>query len=335
MQHTIACCLVLFCATGCRAQQASAAAVTPTGQIAFNRGAEVMLLDVATGVERVLVADNSYARPLCWLPAGDRLVYWNHDGGAWDLWAIAPEAAARKNLTATARDNRSAQGAPDGRSIAFHRGGDGVWLMDADGGNQRQLTKLGHRDAPPVWSPGGRWLAFMALEPAGERRVRVVGHVVDLGSESMPVEPLGRGEPLFFLNEHEVVVSGSHGDQPELVVIDIDNGARRALTDSVEGDESAVLSPDGRRIAWVVHAEEAKRLKTMATDGSDVRDLAAVGHYYAPPSWSPDGRFLCFESGAKRGETQVWIVPAGGGEARAVTTAGGSFPVWRPTRAKR
>ena len=74
--------------SACRVQDAP---VGPTGQIAYNRGGQIMLIDAATRKETVLVADNTYDRPLYWMPGGERLIYWNHDGGAWDLWAIDPD----------------------------------------------------------------------------------------------------------------------------------------------------------------------------------------------------------------------------------------------------
>ena len=59
---------------------------------------------------------------------------------------------------------------PDGNMLAFVRTSgrtDAIWLMDADGDNQRRLTdppQLGTdyaRDSMPEWSPDGETLAFV------------------------------------------------------------------------------------------------------------------------------------------------------------------------------
>jgi len=48
---------------------------------------------------------------------------------------------------------------PDGKLIAFIKGGQ-IWLMDADGRRERQLSKISSGAGNPVWSPDGKWIAF-------------------------------------------------------------------------------------------------------------------------------------------------------------------------------
>ena len=59
---------------------------------------------------------------------------------------------------------------PDGSRIAFARTseddfentdyGQDVWIMDADGSNERKLTDWEGLDGFPAWSPDGAWIAF-------------------------------------------------------------------------------------------------------------------------------------------------------------------------------
>jgi dipeptidyl aminopeptidase/acylaminoacyl peptidase len=100
------------------------------------------------------------------------------------------------------------------------------------------------------------------------------------------------------------------------------------------------LSPDGRRVAYVVtEADSAdnrykRDLWIAGTDGSGARRLtwtesASLGS----PSFSPDGRLLAFTSAREGGRPQVWILPlADGGEAWPLTDlkTGASGPVWSP-----
>ncbi len=62
---------------------------------------------------------------------------------------------------------------PDGKQIAFISKGDegamDIFSIDADGNNSRQLTWLDHRTliAEPVWSPSGKWIAYILVEVKG------------------------------------------------------------------------------------------------------------------------------------------------------------------------
>ena len=76
------------------------------------------------------------------------------------------------NLTQSPeRADFSSSWSPDGKQIAFtsdegwkwdgsggsHRN---IWVMDADGGNPRNLTNHGAMDRMPDWSPDGMQIAF-------------------------------------------------------------------------------------------------------------------------------------------------------------------------------
>jgi dipeptidyl aminopeptidase/acylaminoacyl peptidase len=48
---------------------------------------------------------------------------------------------------------------PDGKNIAFERGGD-IWVLDIQTGVTSRLTTHPARDAYPVWSPDGKTIVF-------------------------------------------------------------------------------------------------------------------------------------------------------------------------------
>lgn len=88
------------------------------------------------------------------------------------------------------------------------------------------------------------------------------------------------------------------------------------------------FSPDGRQIAYsvtVTNAEADKKqsdLWRVAWDGGAPKALT-----HTPsssewlPQWSQDGRWLAFlaDRGGEDAQTQVWVMPSDGGEARQVT----------------
>ena len=92
------------------------------------------------------------------------------------------------------------------------------------------------------------------------------------------------------------------------------------------------LSPDGEYVVYSVgepnFEEDAAHydLWRARWDGSDRRALtrtADADEYQA--AYSPDGKWIAFLSdrGDEDAETQVWIMPADGGEAEALTALSG------------
>ncbi len=94
------------------------------------------------------------------------------------------------------------------------------------------------------------------------------------------------------------------------------------------------VSPDGRRIVWVVSGLNADS-SAFQSDlwivelGHEMQPARALTHSNASewsPRWAPDGEsiaFLCDRTadGSPRGTPQVWILPLRGGESEPLTSA--------------
>ena len=100
------------------------------------------------------------------------------------------------------------------------------------------------------------------------------------------------------------------------------------------------IAPDGRRIAYVVTEVLKDENRTnsdiwlTATDGagqSAPRKLTSSPKHDRHPRWSPDGKWIAFES-TRDGTSQIWLLPVDGGEAKKLTTlfTGASQPMWSP-----
>jgi TolB protein len=65
-------------------------------------------------------------------------------------------------------------GSPDGRKIAYEEGDVGsgrIWVMNADGTHNQQLTTGPGDDFGTAWSPDGRQIAFVRDLGHGDRNV--------------------------------------------------------------------------------------------------------------------------------------------------------------------
>jgi dipeptidyl aminopeptidase/acylaminoacyl peptidase len=90
------------------------------------------------------------------------------------------------------------------------------------------------------------------------------------------------------------------------------------------------LSPDGRRVAYVVNwiDQEANRYRaaiwSASADGTgEPRQLTSGARSDTSPRWSPDGRWLAFVSDRdgedEKSHGELYVLPADGGEPRRLT----------------
>ncbi len=109
---------------------------------------------------------------------------------------------------------------------------------------------------------------------------------------------------------------------------------------SIPLPEQPALSPDGSRVAFVLRTtdreadRDVRALWQVGAEGGDPLPLTR-GTADTTPVWSPDGTQLAFLR-AQEGPAQVWLLPASGGEAHALTTLplGAGAPVWSPDGAR-
>jgi Tol biopolymer transport system component len=134
--------------------------------VAYEHNEILRLLNVDTGAIRVI--DRRNARGPAWRPDG-ALTWRDSEFGI----AVLEPGAARPEPLFPDSDTEpfALDWSPDGAHLAYaeHVGeSTGIVVVDADGGNKRELTDPGvvDTDGVPEWSPDGTELAF----------VRAVGH---------------------------------------------------------------------------------------------------------------------------------------------------------------
>lgn len=208
---------------------------------------------------------------------------------------------------------------PDGRIVySTRRGGNpGVWVMAADGTQQRQLTFDGGADSQPSVSPDGRQVVFVSSRAGRNQLWRVEAD----GSNLTPLaETEGVRAPDFFPDGRWVVYEGEARGEPRLWRVSDGGGTPVQLT-----QEAALLpavSPDGELIACLMPngAPGPARLTLLsAVDGRVVRQFESLVPKNTPAlRWSPDGRSVTYVV-TREGASNIWGQPIDGGEPRALT----------------
>jgi len=144
------------------------AAISPDGRyLAFGDGTGLHLRLIQTGDTHAieLPADmNVGTTEIDWMPDGASLIFTASRGGISGLWRIPMLGGAPQLLRERAW---RAAVAPDGGQIAYlvDRPAHGILLMNAEGGNVRELIDLGVQSVWEIgWSPDARQLVFGVIE---------------------------------------------------------------------------------------------------------------------------------------------------------------------------
>lgn len=258
-----------------------------------------------------------------------------------DIYVVSVKGGARHALTTAPEQEYMPALSPNGRLIAYVRDAEPdpqVWLMNADGSRQRQLTRSSGEKLRPIWSPDGKRLTFMVwnrsrCEPelylwcpytdvwtigangTGERK---------LLNEAMQPAWSRDGRRLLFQDFEPYTPATAR----VLKVARADGSAARTIFRGAMEQafrSPPAWSPDGSRIAFGTTTPKLEhRVMVARVDGSARRRLA-VGLYAA---WAPGGKSLAIEQ-----PTGVFVLPLAGGRARKVGLRagfGGSCPTWSP-----
>jgi hypothetical protein len=143
------------------------------GRIVYEVGGEIGMM-TAAGAGQVNVTDtpSDFESMPVISPAGDAIVYWSSPTD--DLFSLPLSGRPATNLTKTPGILEFASAFfPDGRRIAYSRydGSDtDIWVMNADGSDQHQLTDTPEADFIGDVSPGGRRILFIRGAAGGMPR---------------------------------------------------------------------------------------------------------------------------------------------------------------------
>ncbi len=121
-----------------------------------------------------------------------RIVFTSNRDGDSEIFSMATDGSDVRQLTANSVVDDFAAWSPDGTRIAFTRGRD-VWVMDADGGNQQNLTSnpTGQPASKPAWSADGSKLVYVQLA-GGETKTDIYTMNAD-GSAKSPLVTYATG----------------------------------------------------------------------------------------------------------------------------------------------
>jgi Tol biopolymer transport system component/C-terminal processing protease CtpA/Prc len=219
----------------------------------------------------------------------------------------------------------------DGKTIAFERDF-GIWTLDTGTGEAKQvsITLRGAPAGPAVerltltngfeemeLSPDGKKIAFVAhgeVFASSSREGGTATRVTNTAGRERQVRWAPDSRRLVYVSDRD----GSQG----LYLYDFGSNQETRLTQAPDGDVTPVFSPDGKS---VVFQRGGKELHVIDVDTKRDRMLTR-GNFDRVPftadgavAWSPDNKWLAFVDQAAKGFSNVYVIPAAGGERRQVT----------------
>ena len=154
------------------------------GKIAFHSKrdglAEIYTMDSDGGnLTRLTFNEESDAYPV-WSPNGRQIAFSSSRDKNREVYVMDADGSNQRNLSNQPGYDSFADWSPDGSQIVFvsdRNGGENfdtnIFVMDADGGNVKQITHLAFTGAPR-WSPDGKQIAFETDDFEVERQVYVM-----------------------------------------------------------------------------------------------------------------------------------------------------------------
>lgn len=276
---------------------------------------QIWHISASNGEARRIVSDlNVYGATLGLSPAGDGLLVLQaqHYSNIWVAPADNPGAA--KQVTFELLGKKSGWDAlewtADSRIAytAFSNASETIWLMDADGKNQKQMIPEGRTNKHLSFSGdgqkmvfdsnrGGSWEIWVANADGSNMRQLTTG-----GKNSQPhIAPDGNW----------LVYRSAQNSSSALRRISINGGESSALTENASS--WARFSPDGKFIACLYRTDEKTKLAILdAADGQPVKlfDFPQSANFNNGIRWTPDGANLTYRDW----NNGIWKQPVEGGE---------------------
>lgn len=169
------------------------------------------------------------------------------------------------------------------------------------------ITKDAVVDSQPVWSPDGQQIAFVSNRSdlytiyVMEADGHAIHRLVDDGYYAYGPAWSRDGRFIAYITTQFPV---SH----EVMLVDLQTGEARRLTDNRENENSVGWSPDGQQLMVDYDTSTTKfnHIFRLDTQTGERQPLFLTPNYERSPNWSPDGRYLSYVAWGANPGIYLW-----------------------------
>ncbi len=258
-----------------------------------------------------------------------------------DIYTIRPGGSGLTRLTTTPNLNEFGPAwNAAGTRIAFWRtrapfGTGSIWVMDAHGHHQKQLTH-GFDARDPAWNPAGTRIVF-SRSGRGNSSLWTMRASDGGGLRRLTSGPALDFEPAWSPDGTRVAFTRGfqQGDTGDIYVLNLKSGQLTHVTRGPAYDHQVAWAPSGKRLVFERDFSASSSIFAVNADGSHLTRLTRGPFFDVGPAFSPDGRYIAF--GSDRGGValdDLWAMKANGTSLHRVRHLPFSegFPDWQPLR---
>jgi serine/threonine protein kinase/Tol biopolymer transport system component len=247
-----------------------------------------------------------------------------------NLWVSQTADLSRtRQITSGVGRNDGTRGiawAPDGKIVysSLAGGRQNIWMIDADGRGNKQLSADARRNRDPAVSPDGRYVVWQSNRTGNTNIWRMD---IDGSALRQLTESVEAGFPQISPDGKWVLYQeySNRGRRTTLWKVAIDGGTPMQLTET--DSNSPVISPDGKLIAYTYRDDASGQIKVALipfeggppTTAFDLPPESRLNERrISPIQWTPDGHGLAFIR-TSSGVSNIWTQPLDGSPQKQLT----------------
>jgi dipeptidyl aminopeptidase/acylaminoacyl peptidase len=295
------------------------------------RLSNLWIVDFDGSDHRPLTSGNEVHHSPRWSPDGKRLLYISGEEDSAQIYCRWMDTGQTARLSRVAGAPRDIVWSPDGRYIAFS-----MFVASPT----KTFVSLPPKPEGAEWAKPAKVIRKLNYRSDGRGYLKDgYSHIFVLPAEGGTPRQITSGDfnhhsPHWTSGHSLVFTANRHADweyQPrnsEIYQVEVSSRAITALTDREGPDHSPVISPDGKRIAYLGYDDryqgyQVTRLYLMNRDGSDPK--LVTGEFdrdVKEPEWSEDGKGLFFQYD-DHGDTKIGFVTLDGRVETLESNVGG------------
>lgn len=287
-------------------------------------GTQLWFISYPDGVARRITNDlNSYGRVSLGLAADSNTIVTAQSDPSMQIWTMGlnePVSQAKQITNGKVDGVGGLTWTPDGKVLYLTQAGDKseLWIMNADGSDNKQLTSDGYSKNGPAVSPDGRFIFFTSMRSG-------IPHIWRINRDGSNPKQITSGdfadfEPTCAPDGQWITFVSSRTGTACLWKAGVDGGEAVQLTNKSSG--RALFSPDGTSLACFYFVEGATtpwKIAIMPIAGGQPSKLIDVPRRgLGGWSWAPDGRAIIYSS-TQNDVSNLWSQPLGGGKPSQIT----------------